>query len=108
MPEPQRRFQFGVRFMLGWMAAVAVALAAGRFVLACADWSLEVIRSEFFLFGAAVGVYNALFAFLAVGSVGWGRRWDRLLLQAALTRGAGWSRRIYPGCRAAGLVRYPW
>lgn len=78
---PGWRMQFTVRSTLGWIAAVAVVLGVARFVAGHADWSLDVIHSTLFLFGAVVGTYNASFALLAFASIGMGGPWYRLSAQ---------------------------
>ncbi len=79
--DERDRVQFSVAFLLGWVAATAVVLGAWKLSLNRAAWPIDVIRGDSFLFGAAVGAYNAFFALTVLGSVWWGRRWYTLLFQ---------------------------
>jgi hypothetical protein len=78
----QRRIQFGISFVLSWVAAIAVILAAWKSASVYSGWTMEVVKGKFFGFGAVVGVYNALFALIALAAVWWGRRWYHVLAQA--------------------------
>jgi hypothetical protein len=80
----ESRIQFGLGWVLGWVAAVALILGAGKLVLIRSGWPVEVVKGELFPLGAVVGTYNALFALLIVVSVWWGRRWYRLVPQVLL------------------------
>jgi hypothetical protein len=82
--KPERRVQFGVGFVLGWVTAVAVVLGVWKLVLIHSGWPVEVLKGTFFLFGGTVGAYNAVFALLVLAGVWWGRRWYRVLAQAVL------------------------
>lgn len=75
------RVQFSVGFLLGWVAATAVVLGAWKLGLNRAEWSIDVIRGDLFLFGAAVGAYNALFALTVLGIAWWGRNWYSFLVR---------------------------
>jgi hypothetical protein len=79
--DERDRVQFSVGSLLGWVAATAVVLGAWKLSLNRAAWPIDVIRGDSFLFGAAVGAYNAFFALTVLGSVSRGRRWYAFLAQ---------------------------
>jgi len=96
--QPPRRIQFGVGFLLGWIAAVAVVLGAWKVALIHSNWPWDVVKGDLFLFGAVVGAYNALFALIAIAGVFLGRRGWTLVLQVPLALGlvaaAAWSQPV--------------
>lgn len=85
--EPARRLQFGVRSVLGWVAAIALILGAWKLVLIRCSWPPQVVTGKLFLFGGTAGAFNALFSLIILGCVWWRRRRLQVLALGLLALG---------------------
>lgn len=79
-----RPIQYGLVSVLVWMLGVGMVLGVWRLVLSYNGWSIEVVRSEFFLYGVAIGVCNAVLGLLIATAVLWGRNVWRILAQVTV------------------------
>jgi len=74
--------QYGLGSLFVWTTIFAVMLGLGRMAFLLLGWTPEVVKHEYFIFAAGIGVCNAMYALLVLASLV-GRR--RLVLRILLS-----------------------